>query len=171
MIEPLILPRRTLLVLCGSTGSGKSTFAAQRFPATNIVASDHCRALVCDDENEQRFSKDAFDLFYYILRKRMLNGFFCVADSTALTSQVRKELRSLSRHYGYYGCLLILMTPPEICIQRIKQRVRQVPDEVVRYHTSLLPQVLEEAPKEGWERIRIVREDERAIEIMVETEQ
>lgn len=168
MIEPLILPRRTLLVLCGSTGSGKSTFAAQRFPATTIVSSDHCRSLICDDENEQAFNKDAFDLFYYILRKRMLNGFFCVADSTALKPQARKELRTISRYYGYYACLLILMTPPELCIQRIKQRTRQVTADVVNYHTSLLPQVLEDAPKEGWERIRLVREDERDIEIVVE---
>ena len=168
MIEPLILPRRTLLVLCGSTGSGKSTFAAQHFLATNIVSSDHCRSLVCDDENEQNFNKDAFDVFYYILRKRMLNGFFCVADSTALKPQARKELRTLSRHYGYYGCLLILTTPPEICIQRNQQRARQVNESVVHYHAGLLPQVFEDAPKEGWERVRIVREDERDIGIRVE---
>lgn len=168
MTERLILPRRTLLVLCGSTGSGKSTFAAQHFPATNIVSSDYCRGLVCDDENEQAFNKDAFDLFYYILRKRMLNGFFCVADSTALKPLARKELRDLSRHYGYYGCLLILVTPPEICIQRNSLRTRQVSESVVNYHASLLPQVFESAPKEGWERIRIVREDERDIEIIHE---
>src|SRR5258707_15858940 len=112
MTERLILPRRTLLVLCGATGSGKSTFAAQRFPATSIVSSDRCRGMVCDDENEQAFNRDAFDLFYYILRKRMHNGFFSVADSTALKPAAREELRKISRSYRYYGCLLILVTPP-----------------------------------------------------------
>lgn len=168
MTERLILPRRTLLVLCGSTGSGKSTFAAERFPATNIVSSDHCRGLICDDENEQAFNKDAFDLFYYILRKRMLNGFFCVADSTALKPLARKELRDLSRYYGYYGCLLILVAPPEICLQRNRQRTRQVSESVVNYHASLLPQVFESAPQEGWERIHIVHADERELEIVLE---
>jgi len=126
MTEPLILPRRTLLVLCGPSGCGKSTFAAERFPATTIVSSDRCRSMICDNESEQSINKDAFDLFYYILRKRMLNGFFCVADSTALKPLARQELRKLSRHYGYYGCLLILATPPEICIQRNKLRARKV---------------------------------------------
>jgi len=106
MPERLILPRRTLLVLCGPTGSGKSTLAAQRFTETAIVSSDRCRAMVCDSESEQAFNKDAFDLFYYILRKRMLNSFFCVADSTALKPLARQELRKLSRNYGFYGCLL-----------------------------------------------------------------
>ncbi|HEY0757010.1 MAG TPA: AAA family ATPase [Ktedonobacteraceae bacterium] len=168
MTELLTLPRRTLLVLCGSAGSGKSTFAAQRFPPTNIVSSDRCRGMICDSEREQGFNKDAFDLFYYILRKRMLNGFFCVADSTALKPQVRQELRQISRHYGYYGCLLILPTPPEICIQRNALRTRQVGEQVVYYHDSLLPRVFEDAPKEGWERIQIVREQEEDLQITLE---
>lgn len=168
MPERLILPRRTLLVLCGPTGSGKSTFAAQRFPETAIVSSDRCRAMVCDSESEQGFNKDAFDLFYYILRKRMLNGFFCVADSTALKPLARQELRKLSRNYGYYGCLLILVTPPEICIQRNSQRARQVNESVVHYHSGMLPQVFEDAPKEGWERILTVGEHERDLEIVLE---
>jgi predicted kinase len=169
MTERLILPRRTLLVLCGPAGSGKSTFAAQRFPATSIVSSDHCRGVVCDDENNQKFNKDTFDLFYYILRKRMLNGFFCVADSVALKPLARRELRDLSRHYGYYGCLLLLETPLEVCIERDAQRARRVGENVIRYHIGLFPQVLVDAPKEGWERVRVLSEEEREIEIVVET--
>lgn len=168
MTERLILPRRTLLVLCGPSGCGKSTFAAERFPDTTIVSSDRCRGMVCDNEDEQGFNKDAFDLFYYILRKRMLNGFFCVADSTALKPLARQELRRLSRHYGFYGCLLILNTPPEICIQRNLQRMRQVSEQVVRYHESLMPQVFASAPQEGWERILTINEAERDLAIELE---
>ena len=168
MTAPLILPRRTLLALCGPTGSGKSTFASQRFPSTNIVSSDRCRALICDDEGEQTFNKDTFDLFYYILRKRMANGFFCVADSTALQPFARKELRTLSRHYGYYGCLLIFVTPLELCLQRNQQRARQVEASVVNYHVNLLPQVLKETPAEGWEKILLIGEEEQDMQISFE---
>ena len=80
----ITLPRRNLLVLCGPAGSGKSTFAAQRFGRTIIVSSDHCRELVCDDINNQYANRDTFDLFHYIIHKRMFNGRFTVADSTAL---------------------------------------------------------------------------------------
>jgi len=155
-------------VLCGITGSGKSTFAEQRFLATSIVSSDRCRGLVCDDENAQNYNRDAFDLFYYILRKRMANGFFTVADSTALKPAPREELRKLSRHYGYYGCLLILNTPADLCIQRDRQRQRQVGESVIRYHEGLMARVFEDVPKEGWEHIRILGEDERDLEVRVE---
>lgn len=168
MTEPLILPRRTLLVLCGLAGSGKSTFAMQRFLATSIVSSDRCRGMICDDESNQAVNRDAFDLFHSILEKRMRNGYFCVADSVALQAFARQRLRALSRRYGYYGCLLILDTPPEICLRRDGQRGRQVGESVIQHHASQFAQALEDAPGEGWERILVLREDERDLGIVVE---
>ena len=169
MMEQLILPRRTLLVLCGPAGAGKSAFAEQRWPATTIVSSDRCRGLICDDENEQTVNRDAFDLFYYILQKRMRLGRFCVADSVALKPYARTNLRDLSRRFGYYGCLLIFNTPPDICLQRDTLRASQVGASVVQYHAGLLAQVLLDAPNEGWELVRILNTDEeiRELEIVV----
>ena len=168
MAERLILPRRTLLALCGPAGSGKSTFAAQRFPETMIVSSDRCRGMICDDDNSQAVNKDAFDLFYYILRKRMLLGHFCVADSVALLPFARKNLRRISRDAGYFGCLLVFATPPEICLEHDRQRKRQVGKSVITYHTGLLAQTLQDAPQEGWELVRILHEHEQSLEIVVE---
>jgi predicted kinase len=164
--EPLILPYRTLLVLCGPAGSGKSTFAARRFPETNIVSSDRCRAVICDDENSQAVNRDAFDLFHYILQKRMQLGRFCVADSVALLPYARQKLRQISRHSGYFGCLLIFDMLPETCIQRDRQRTRQVGENVVQYHAGLLAQTLQDARNEDWELVRILREDTQDLEIV-----
>lgn len=158
-VARLILPRRTLLVLCGPAGSGKSTFAARHFLATTSVSSDRCRGMICDDENDQSVNRDTFDLFHYILQKRMLLGRFCVADSVALKPYARANLRQLSRRFGYYGCLLIFDLPPEVCLQRDSQRARQVGESVVRYHADLLVQTLQDAPGEGWEKICILRTD------------
>jgi protein phosphatase len=168
MSEPLILPRRTLLVLCGPAGCGKSTFAAQRFLPTEIVGSDHCRALVCDDENDQTVSREAFDVFHTILEKRMRLGRFCVADSTALSSQARARLRQQSRHLGYYGCLLIFNTPTEICLQRDRQRTRQVGEAGIQYQAGLLKQALVDAPTEGWELVHIWEEQGEEPDIVVQ---
>jgi protein phosphatase len=73
MITPQIIkiPYRTLLVLCGPAVSGKSTFAAQRFPTTTIVSSDNCRTMICDDENNQKVNRDTFELFHLIIEKRL----------------------------------------------------------------------------------------------------
>ena len=154
------VPRRTLLVLCGPAGCGKSTFAAQRFGASTIVSSDHCREMICDDVTNQQVNRDTFDLFYYIMRKRMYLGRFTVADSTALQPEARRQLRELAQRYGYFTCLLIFDIPAEVCLQRDRQRERRVGDAVIAYHAGLLKQALVDAPQEGWNQSHILHENE-----------
>ncbi|MEM7776605.1 MAG: AAA family ATPase, partial [Pseudomonadota bacterium] len=59
------IPDFALVVLVGATGSGKSSFARKHFLETEIVSSDHCRALVSDDETDQSAIGDAFALLRY----------------------------------------------------------------------------------------------------------
>ena len=120
------VPPRTLLVLCGPAGSGKSTFAAQRFGRTVIVSSDHCRELICDDANNQQVNRDAFDLFYFIIKKRLFLGRFTVADSTALHAEARRRLRDMARWHGYLACLLIFNISQDTCARWNQGRERKV---------------------------------------------
>ena len=166
---PIItIPHRTLLVLCGPAGSGKSTFAAQRFPATTIVSSDHCRAMICDDENNQKVNRDTFELFHLIIQKRLSLGRFTVADSTALQQDARRKLRELSRHFGYFGCLLIFNIPPEICLERNRSRHRSVEEQVIPYHTGLLQRAILDAPHEGWEQFHTLGEQDTDVIVDIE---
>lgn len=168
MTIKITVPRRTLLVLCGPAGSGKSTFAAQRFISTSIVSSDACRSMICDDENNQQVNRDTFDLFYYIIQKRMYLGRFTIADSTALRSDTRRRLRAQSRQSGYYGCLILFNTPPDICLVRNKLRARNVEEQVIPYHASLLQQTFLDAPTEGWEQVHVLDIDDMDAQIEVE---
>ena len=164
--ETLVLPGRTLLVLCGVAGAGKSTFArrliqeqhAQGLRATSIVSSDYCRALVCDDDNNQQVSRDAFDLLYYIVQKRLLQGRFTVVDSTALQADTRHKLLEIAQRHSYNACLLIFNTSPTTCIQRDHTRIRKVGEEVIRYHEGLLRRVLVDVQHENWQQVRILEE-------------
>src|SRR5712691_7391050 len=65
------IPDFSLVVLIGSTGSGKSTFATKHFLPTEVISSDHCRALVSDSEADQGATGDAFDLVSAIAGKRL----------------------------------------------------------------------------------------------------
>jgi predicted kinase len=162
----LLLPQRTLLVLCGPAGSGKSTFARrfikehrkQGFRSTMIVSSDTCRALVCDDETNQQVNRDGFDLFYYIINKRMLQGRFTIADSTALQGWARQRLLSMAQRHNYYTCILAFDIPLEKSVQQDRQRERIVGEDIIAYHTDLMQQVLQALPDEGWHKILIVNE-------------
>ncbi len=168
MTKIIQVPRRTLLVLCGPAGSGKSTFAAQRFIPTSVVSSDYCRAMICDDEHNQMVNRDTFDLFHMIIQKRLSLGRFTVADSTALQPDARRKLRDLSHHYGYFGCLLIFNIPPEICLERNKSRHRSVEERVIPYHTGLLQRTLLDAPLEAWEMIHVLGEQDMDVIVDIE---
>ena len=47
------LPDESLVLLVGAAGSGKSTFAARHFTATQVVSSDRMRALIGDDPGDR----------------------------------------------------------------------------------------------------------------------
>ncbi len=147
-------------MLCGPAGSGKSTFAALRFGTTIIVSSDHCRELICDDASNQQVNRDTFDLFYYIISKRLYLGRFTVADSTALYPDARRRLREIARRYGFLACLLIFDTSQETCLQRNELRERKVEARVMPYHAGLLQQTLRDAPNEGWDQIHVLGEQD-----------
>jgi len=173
--QPLVLPRRTLLVLCGVAGAGKSTFAhsfveehrAQGLQDTSIVSSDYCRALVCDDDNNQQASRDAFDLLYYIVHKRLLQARFTLVDSTALQVETRHRLLEIAQRHRYTTCLLIFNTSLATSIQRDRTRPRIVGEEIIRYHEGLLRQTLTDIPHEGWHQVCSIEENSPICSIII----
>jgi predicted kinase len=162
----IAVPARTLMVLCGPAASGKSTFASQRFAPSISVSSDRCRELICDDDNNQLVNRDAFDLFYYIIHKRMHLSRFTVADSTALQVEARRRLLALAGRHSYLTCLLIFNVPLATCLERNRRRGRLVEERVIGYHAELLQQVMRNAAQEGWQRIYTL--DERNGDVGVE---
>jgi protein phosphatase len=154
------VPPRTLLALCGPACSGKSTFAAQRFMPTMIVSSDFCRALICDDVANQNVNRDTFDLFYYIINKRLFQQRFTVADSTALYQEARFKLLDLAHRHNYATCLLIFNIPEAVCFERNQSRERKVDAAVMPYHAKLLRQTLLDAPNEGWHQVYVLGEND-----------
>src|SRR5215813_8015314 len=99
-LNPILLPENTLLTLCGIAGCGKSTFAERQFLPTQIVSSDECRALICDDEANQLVTSHAFELWRFIIRKRLLLGRFTVADATNLEWGDRRWLARTAHSYN-----------------------------------------------------------------------
>ncbi len=172
---PIIIPRRTLLVLCGPAGSGKSTFAKQLishhrnegWQPTMIVSSDVCRGLICDDQANQQVNRDTFDLFYYIISKRLYRNRFTIADSTALQADPRRRLLEIAQRYRYNTCLLIFDVALETCLRRDGQRKRKVGEQVILYHMGLLNQALIDSPGEGWNQVAILKEQDTNIKVVV----
>ena len=147
----MTIPELSLVVFIGASGSGKSTFARQHFHATEILSSDYCRGLVCDDENDQAATKDAFDILHYIAAKRLAVGRLTVIDATNVRTEDRKPLVSLARQYHCIPVAIVLNLPEPLCHERNQQRSdRQFGSHVVRRQTQNLRKSLRSLKREGF---------------------
>ncbi len=155
--ERMEIPPGALVVLVGASGCGKSTFARRRFGETQIVSSDECRRLVADDPASQEASRDAFAVFYALLRGRLNLGRLAVADATNLTPWSRQKLRQIAVARGRPRVAVAFDVPLDLCLARQHQRKRQVAPDVVERAYELFRQALLDLPHEGYERIYVVR--------------
>jgi len=156
---------RTLVVLCGVAGSGKSTFARKFFKRTQIVSSDHCRAMISDNPANQAVSKHAFELFYFIIEKRLLVGRLTVADATSLSKETRRQLIEIARKYGFKVVIIIFDIPIEICIERDSKRPRKVGEQVIRNQYANFIEAKKSIPTEGFDEIFTL--DEKTLDTAV----
>lgn len=166
MVHAMVLhfPHTALLVLAGPAGAGKSTLARRLFKPSQIVSSDQLRAAVADDPGEQDASSDAFALLRQIVERRLRRGLFTVVDATSLTSRAREELLRIGRSQEVAVYLLVVNTPPALCLERNRTRPNAVPEAAIHRHARQLISTLELARREGFTRVDVV-DGERLDEI------
>ena len=144
----ITLPDPSLVVLIGVSGSGKSTFARQHFAPTEIVSSDHCRALVCDDENNQAVNQDAFELVHLIAAKRLAHRKLTVLDATNVEASARQPLLDLAKAYQVPVLAILLNLAETLCCTRDAARSqRNVGAEIIQQQGRRLQLSLDELPQ------------------------
>ena len=127
------VPEVGLVVLVGASGSGKSTFARRHFKPTEVVSSDHCRALVGDDETDQSVTAPAFALLHEIVDKRLEVGRLTVVDATNVKREDRKPLLELARKWDVLATAIVFDLPIDVCFERNQQRSdRTTPEHAIR---------------------------------------
>lgn len=160
-MKTIKIPETTLVVLCGPAGCGKSTFALNNFKDTQIVSSDHCRGMVCDDETNIWSSSQAFKVFRCIIEQRLTLGKLTVADSTALTRRARRRLLDLGRAYDYQVIIIAFDIPLDTCKMRNASRSRVVDEKVLVNHWRQLQQTLTEIHHEGFDKVYVLSPGEK----------
>ncbi|MEU9245973.1 polynucleotide kinase-phosphatase [Streptomyces sp. NPDC048385] len=162
----------SLVVLVGASGSGKSTFARRHFKPTEIISSDFCRGLVCDDENDQSATKDAFDVLHYIAGKRLAAGRRTVVDATSVQQESRRGLIELARQHDVLPIAVVLDVPEEVCAERNAARTDRadMPRRVIQRHIRELRRSLRHLEREGFRKVHVLRGVEEAESATVVTE-
>lgn len=146
----------SLYVLCGLQCSGKSTKAKQirdenGFNSSIIISSDEIRKEFPEYENDK-----VFKVLYKRMNEELAKNKTVIVDATNTTIKSRMKLLENIKHpISVYKICLIINTPYNICLERLRIRNKKenyhfVPENVLKeYYDSF------EIPfkEEGWDSI------------------
>lgn len=163
------VPELGLVVLVGASGSGKSTFAARHFVATEVVSSDRCRALVGDDETDQSVTAPAFALLHDIVDKRLEVGRLTVVDATNAKREDRKSLLELARKWDVLATAIVFDLPVDVCFERNGRRSdRSTPDRAIRRQHKAVRRSVKGLRRERFSRVHVLDSVEKLEAVRVE---
>jgi len=152
------IPKLCLVVLVGVTGSGKSTFAARHFRATEVLSSDAFRGLVGDDENDQSVTAAAFEALNAVAAQRLKLGRLTVIDATNVQPDARRPLLALAREHHVLPVAIVLDVPEQVCVRRNQARPdRAFGAGVIRRQHSALTRSVGRLEREGFRRVFVLR--------------
>jgi predicted kinase len=126
--------------MVGVPGSGKSTLAQRLIDkGYAVLNADSIRQELWGDASNQQDPAKVFELFYRRMDELLDAQRDIVVDNVNTNPQHREQLISRAKNKGYTDIQLwILDVPLETCLQRNRDRNRNVPDDIVsKMHYTL----------------------------------
>lgn len=149
-------PELSLIVLIGTSSSGKSTFARRHFLPTETISSDFCRGLVSDDESDMDATKAAFEVLHFILSKRLETARLTVVDATNVRPEDRKFLVEIARQFHMLPVALVFDLPESLCQERNRNRPeRNLAPHVIRNQRQQLHRSMRGLQREGFRHVTV----------------
>lgn len=128
-----------LVLLVGSTGSGKTSLAARLFGPHESVSLDACRALVSGDPEDQSATRDASDVAERIIEARLRRRLLTVVDATNVRHEDRQRWIAVAERTHSLVTAIVLDPGMSFCHKHARKRegTRYNPRAVEQHHTLL----------------------------------
>ena len=162
---------RTLLLMRGAPGVGKSTFIEKNNLKKYTLCADDIRLLIQTPIMQtdgsfaisQKNDNKVWSTLFNILEDRMKRGEFTVIDATNSKTKEMTRYRDLAKAYRYrMYCVDFTDIPIEVCKERNSQRpeYKQVPEDVIdkiysRFEGQKIPRDIEIIKPEELDKILI----------------
>lgn len=145
------LKKRSLVLLIGPIGCGKSTFASKYF-GSHIVSADSIREMISGDAGNQNVSRDAFDIMNLLIDAKMRHDFPIIVDNLNHRPSSRRDLLRLADKYGYAKIGVVFdETDLATCQSQNAFRSRVVPREIVEKQYNAFRENLKFLGAEGFD--------------------
>jgi alkanesulfonate monooxygenase SsuD/methylene tetrahydromethanopterin reductase-like flavin-dependent oxidoreductase (luciferase family)/predicted kinase len=143
----------------GASGSGKSTWAAQRYRAEEDDSSDALRGVVGSGPHDLAASADAFAVLEAVVTARLGRGLTTVVDTLGFDVARRRGWLAAARTRGLPAVLVLLETADEECRRRNAARDRPLPAPVLAGQLARRRAVALEVAHEEWDLVLPVTSD------------
>jgi protein phosphatase len=169
-VAPIVVPERSLVLLIGAAGSGKSTFAARHFAADEVLSSDALRGRLSGDEADQSRTRTAFAVLHREAAKRLAANRLVVVDATNVERSARLALLRLGAAAGVPVIAIVLALPAGLVLGRNAGRKRVVDAAIVDRHLAKLRGLIEVGAlaAEGFAAIYVLRSADDVEAVRVE---
>ena len=147
------LDEAVLIVLVGASGSGKSTWAGERFRSSEVVSSDHLRGVVGSGPHDLSATDDAFAALDLIVAARTSRRLTTVVDTLGLDPVRRRLALDQARRAGLTAIAVVFDTDPALCRARNRERSMPVPAPALTSQLRRMRDVPGELAAEGWDRV------------------
>ena len=136
---------RTLLLMRGAPGAGKSTWIKENNLQQYTLSPDDIRVLCASTEllpdgnykiTQDRFNEEkVWNVLFDLLEYRMSRGEFTVIDATCSKTKDIQQYKDLAEHYRYRLFIVDFTDVPlDVCLKQNKLRpeYKHVPDDAIR---------------------------------------
>ena len=149
------MSKNVLIVLGGLPASGKSTYAEMLVESGQFcrVCPDLIRKELYGNESIQGNGREVFKIAFDAIQRLGKQNFNVVFDATNINADRRKELVEEMRPYFDIIIFKWFDVATAVCLERNRQRERQVPEEVIwrMAKTATVP-----TTEEGFDYVEII---------------
>ena len=124
----------TLIIMCGISGSGKSTKAKELKEEYNavIISTDDIREDIFKDIHDQKHNKEVFRIAYDEINMFIELSHNVIFDATNIKYSSIKDLKKGIKHWNDINKILyVIDTPIDKAIKQNNARDKVVPTEVI----------------------------------------
>lgn len=121
-----------VLMLCGPSGSGKSSWLAKHHPKTEIISLDNLRAEINGNRSSQANKGLIIQTAKQQLRLALQQKKTVIWDATNLRRDFRDMISQLAQDYHAVVTLVVFLLPEPLIYQQNQQRKYAIPEAVLQ---------------------------------------
>ena len=117
----------TVTILCGVSGSGKSTYIDKYLSNSVVISLDNLRSIIGKNSTDQSNNSEVLQVAHNMLKEALRSKKDVVWDATSLRKEFREKVITIAHNYGALTKIVVVLSPLKSILNRNASRFDFVP--------------------------------------------